>query len=240
MSDRDEESGSRPIGSHLPKIETLRPPSNSTPTRSPPNSATTGAALPAARGPSSIGQAHTATAAGNSLPAVSGARYSALDRQRELPKDSRTRCEWGTENRTRIAGLISRLLSHFWAANEDSRLRAAIAQDWLSDMGEFHESVVAEACQEWRRAETKRPTIADIRRLCMEASHYRHPDELAPRSANRHDPAAAEALDLRNKARDLSAAESREAWARSHGVASFKEAMEIGLISVSKRPLVTG
>jgi len=36
------------------------------------------------------------------------------------------------------------------------------------------------------------------------------------------------------------AAESREAWARSHGVASFKDAMAIGLVAVSKMPLVDG
>lgn len=227
MVDHPEDQGFRPIGSHLPKTETLPPRSSSIQTRSPPSSGITGQALRAATASSSIGREPIATDAANSLPEVrDGARYSALDRQQESPRALRTRFDRGRENRTRIAAHISRHLSHFWAANEDSRLRAAIAQDWLADMGEFHESVVAEACQEWRRAETKRPTIADIRKLCMEATHA--PEQGAtPRAV--HDGHAAEQLAEFNEQRYREAAESREAAARERGFDSFKQAMAYGL-----------
>jgi hypothetical protein len=36
-------------------------------------------------------------------------------------------------------------------------------------LGEFPAAIVADACQRWRRTESKRPTIADLRKLCLEA-----------------------------------------------------------------------
>lgn len=233
MTDHPEEQGFRPIGSHLPRTEILPPRSNSTQTPPPQSSATTGAPSLAARGSSSIGLPPTATDA-ESLPSVvPAARYSALDRQPESPKDLRTRSE--QENRTKIAGHITRLLAHFWAANEDSRLRAALAQDWLADLCEFSESVVADACQAWRRSESRRPTIADIRLRCIERRQYQQPTEPAPVL----DRAAAAKVAEFHERRYQDAAEAREAWARSHGVASFQLAMQVGLVAVSKMPLVS-
>ena len=93
-------------------------------------------------------------------------QYSALDLPRESPKASQKRLDDVVEGA--IAGEITRLMSHYWTANEDTRLRAALANDWLEDLRGFPAHVVANACVEWRRGQTRRPTIADIRKLCLE------------------------------------------------------------------------
>lgn len=80
----------------------------------------------------------------------------------------RQRFKRGKDNQTKIAGHLSRLMSHFWVANEDPRLRGAQAEDWLDDLSEFHEAVVGEACRDWRQVQTRRPTPAEIRLICME------------------------------------------------------------------------
>lgn len=95
-------------------------------------------------------------------------------------RDLRTRCERGKENRTKIAAHISRLMAHYWAANEDPRLRAAVAQDWLDDLAIFHEAIVAEACRDWRQGESRRPTPSDIRKLCLESTKEPEPPPSAP------------------------------------------------------------
>lgn len=100
------------------------------------------------------------------------------------PKGLRTRCERGRENRTKIAGHIARLMSHFWVANEDQRVRAAQAQDWLDDMAEFHEAVVAMACRDWRQVETRRPSPAELRKLCLEMTIV--PEEEKPIETSPH------------------------------------------------------
>ncbi|MDE2019718.1 MAG: hypothetical protein KGJ13_05235 [Patescibacteria group bacterium] len=55
-------------------------------------------------------------------------------------------------------------------ANEDDKFRAAQLNDWLDDLEIFSPLVVEKSCREWRRMNTKRPLIADIRRLCVEES----------------------------------------------------------------------
>ena len=64
---------------------------------------------------------------------------------------------------------ITILMSHYWAADEPQAVRKAQLGDWLDDLREFSAVVVAGACQEWRRGQNRRPTIADIRKLCLEA-----------------------------------------------------------------------
>ena len=46
-------------------------------------------------------------------------------------------------------------------------MRQAQIEDWIEDLHEFDLDVIAEACASWRRVGTKRPTIADIRLLCV-------------------------------------------------------------------------
>ena len=59
------------------------------------------------------------------------------------------------------------MLSHFWTANEDARLRREQIHDWLDDLGAFASSIVASAVTEWRQTQSKRPVPADIRTICL-------------------------------------------------------------------------
>ncbi len=51
-----------------------------------------------------------------------------------------------------------------------------MAADWLSDLREFGPDTVSRACGEWRRTQTRRPTIADIRKLCIEDRELHKPE----------------------------------------------------------------
>src|SRR4051794_1322340 len=70
-----------------------------------------------------------------------------------------------------LAGIIARLLLHFWAPGDLSdSARAAMAADWLEDLREFGPAAVAHACRDWRRQPgARRPLPGDIRKLCIEA-----------------------------------------------------------------------
>jgi hypothetical protein len=59
------------------------------------------------------------------------------------------------------------LLSHYWTGNEDARLRREQIHDWLDDLGAFASSIVASAVTEWRQTQSKRPSPADIRTICL-------------------------------------------------------------------------
>lgn len=75
----------------------------------------------------------------------------------------------GKLNDSLIAERVTTLLSHYWTAGDDPAIRRLQIHDWLADLGEFPAAIVADACQRWRRTESKRPTIADLRKLCLEA-----------------------------------------------------------------------
>ena len=77
------------------------------------------------------------------------------------------------------AALIGRLLAHYWTTNEPQEVRRAIAEDWLEDLDEFPAGVVEAACREWRRAQTRRPTPADIRTLCIAEQQAEREHQLA-------------------------------------------------------------
>ena len=104
-----------------------------------------------------------------------------LVQRQASPPGLRTRCKRGRENETKTAGHIARLMAHYWAANENPKLRAALASDWLEDLAEFHEAIIAEACRDWRQQPGgRRPTPGDIRALCLEATMPYVPAELPP------------------------------------------------------------
>ena len=76
-----------------------------------------------------------------------------------------------------LSAMVSKLLSHYWTADDPPTLRKAQIADWLEDLREFPLGIVANAIREWRHAQTRRPTIADIRKLCIaeqwqRAEHY--------------------------------------------------------------------
>jgi len=74
-----------------------------------------------------------------------------------------------------LAALIATLLSHFWTAADPPASREAQIADWIEDLHEFPYHDIAQACREWRRAHTKRPTIAEILNLCREAKQQPAP-----------------------------------------------------------------
>ena len=68
---------------------------------------------------------------------------------------------------------MTRVLAHFWTADDNEIARKAQIADWIEDLVEFGPALVEEAMKEWRRTKTRRPMIADIRRLCIEAQRQR-------------------------------------------------------------------
>lgn len=73
-----------------------------------------------------------------------------------------------TANRE-IAALVSRLLGHYWTADDPPQARQAQIEDWLEDLREFGPAIVADACREWRRRDdNRRPTPGQIRAMCNE------------------------------------------------------------------------
>jgi hypothetical protein len=75
---------------------------------------------------------------------------------------------------------VTRLLSHYWTSEDHPAARQAQLEDWIADLEEFGAEVVIVACQMWRRANSRRPTPADVRELCMAEREYRRPIALPP------------------------------------------------------------
>lgn len=74
-----------------------------------------------------------------------------------------------------IAALVTRLLGHYWTADEPAAVRQAQIEDWLDDLREFPAEMVENACREWRRRPGgKRPTPGDIRQICIAEQSARH------------------------------------------------------------------
>lgn len=83
-----------------------------------------------------------------------------------------------------IAEIVNRLLSHYPTADEPFAVRQAIAADWLEDLSEFTVAQVQWAASEWRRSWASRPTIAEIRKLAIEAQREGR-DQAALENKNR-------------------------------------------------------
>lgn len=66
-----------------------------------------------------------------------------------------------------LSAMVSRLLNHFWTGDDPATVRKAQIADWLEDLREFSLVSVENAIREWRRTQIRRPTIADIRKLCI-------------------------------------------------------------------------
>ena len=81
-------------------------------------------------------------------------------------------------------------MSHYWLATEPEPVRRTQLEDWLEDLGEFSPAAVAAACREWRQTKSKRPTPADIRKLCIVAQNRRRDSEAKalPAPARRPEP----------------------------------------------------
>ena len=68
-------------------------------------------------------------------------------------------------------------MSHYWLATEPEPVRRTQLEDWLEDLSEFSTAAVADACREWRQTKSKRPTPADIRKLCIVSQNRRRETE---------------------------------------------------------------
>lgn len=62
---------------------------------------------------------------------------------------------------------ITVLLSHFYVAELPPAISQAIATDWFEALCEFPAWAVNRAAAAWLREESGKPSIADIRRLCI-------------------------------------------------------------------------
>ena len=72
-----------------------------------------------------------------------------------------------------VLARVLALLSQYQQSPLPAAVEAAIAVDWLDDIGEFPTWVVVEACRRWRRHPTKfryKPLPGDIRALCQEVA----------------------------------------------------------------------
>jgi hypothetical protein len=146
------------------------------------------------------------------------------------------------EQERQTASLIARLMSHYWASDTPTEIRREMAMDWLDDLREFGPDIVSAACGAWRRSQTKRPTPADVRRLCIEEQTERRmsvpafPSPTAEQK-ERRDEARADAREADKRmqtARYEDARQDRENWARELGYQSFAQMMSIGLVNACR------
>ena len=107
--------------------------------------------------------------------------------------------------------------------------------DWLDDLERFPIPVVADACAEWRRTQTRRPTIANIFGLCREVVPREKPIALEGATSSHSSPDELRRASDQRRLQWIEAEEARNKWARECGCADFAEAMQIGLVKVGKR-----
>lgn len=108
--------------------------------------------------------------------------------------------------------------------------------DWLADLEVFPASVVALAVTDWRRNNSRRPTPADIRGLCVLTTA---PKRAPPQLTGPHQDAPEQRInfDIEQRHRQWAEAEaSREAWAKECGYANFAEGMAAGITKNVRYP----
>ena len=139
--------------------------------------------------------------------AVTAADGLALRRQLAMVRDAMAPGEPGT-----VLARIHALLAQYRERDPlPPAVEAAVAEDWLDDVGEFPSAVVAEACRRWRRHPTKyrfKPLPGDIRMICLEIMG-RLPvvaSRLERLLAQIDEPAPSRALDVRSRVVALAAA----------------------------------
>jgi hypothetical protein len=106
-----------------------------------------------------------------------------------------------SNKRREVAAIVARLMSHYWAADDPEPIRKAQAEDWIADLFEFEIADIVAATTEWRRASTRRPTIADIRLLCIQEQTNRGNRRViaGPQNANAYAKSAGFASDLHRR-----------------------------------------
>ena len=62
---------------------------------------------------------------------------------------------------------MSRLLQHYWTADDRAETRQAQIEDWVEDLAEFGPAIVYQVCRDWRQENPRRPLPSDIRTRCV-------------------------------------------------------------------------
>jgi hypothetical protein len=73
-----------------------------------------------------------------------------------------------------VAVLIGRLFVNYRAPDLNEREAEWLMEDLISDLSEFSVPAIAAACAEWRRTQKWRPTIAELRELCIKHQQELH------------------------------------------------------------------
>lgn len=73
------------------------------------------------------------------------------------------------EHRTWILGQVATMLSLYWQPDDSDLVRAAAGKVWADMLERFSQAEISDACRSWIRTETRRPTPAEIIKLCAAA-----------------------------------------------------------------------
>ena len=89
------------------------------------------------------------------------------------------------EHREWIAGQIATLLSFYWQPDESLAVAAEAGRMWADALERFDQWEIEAACRRWLHSESRRPTPAEIIKLCLDErpkprrveqiEHYRTP-----------------------------------------------------------------
>jgi hypothetical protein len=125
--------------------------------------------------------------------------------------------------------MVSRLLSHYWTADDRVEERQAQIEDWIDDLSGFGPDIAAEACARWRIYQSRRPTPADVRKEAVqvqaeyaERAALSSPEVIQDRQ-NRHD-RRRQQKEERERRNRIDQAEGRDIvnkWAQERGFADL-------------------
>ena len=74
-------------------------------------------------------------------------------------------------DRAETSARIAALLAHYFVPDMPAGLQTVIMTDWLDELAEFPAWAIQEACRGWLRNEKRKPTLADIIRVCNRATY---------------------------------------------------------------------
>ena len=78
----------------------------------------------------------------------------------------------GVEHREWVLGQIATLLSFYWQpADQSARVTAAAGKIWADLLERYDQAVIRQACEDWAREQSTRPTPAHIVAACQRISH---------------------------------------------------------------------
>src|SRR4029077_11795003 len=162
--DQQKERSFRPIGSLLPICGSTPQPMEKTQTAPPRTSVTGGMPKPVRTATSEAGLQHGAHGfvepRSGCVQTVTQSNLPSRSSMRELSERLR--------REKSVAVLVTRLLAHYWTADDPPVTRQGQIEDWIEDLVEFPAEYIEEATREWRRSQVRRPMPADIRRLTIE------------------------------------------------------------------------